>query len=242
MVRIPLVLSAVGIKTDLSVGLLPRLRHRRERACKSPRTRSSSLFRPVLLNIHAFALLPPFAPSSVTRTITPRRAHPSSPIRRSINLVSSYRRPRRKGRTAVADASFFDPISTVFVDDESQISPSTPTTNTTSSTATPTTITRMPTLTKPLTQTPQRRLQTRRAVLRMDAQDGPWTISAAENPHDASSYSLYVKSEFISPCLLRYPYLASITTRCFYALMFGVLYTRLSGTSSISDIHLHISP
>ncbi|KAI0319479.1 hypothetical protein OF83DRAFT_1170172 [Amylostereum chailletii] len=28
----------------------------------------------------------------------------------------------------------------------------------------------------------------------MDAQDGPWTISVAENPHDQPSYSLYVKT------------------------------------------------
>ena len=26
-------------------------------------------------------------------------------------------------------------------------------------------------------------------------EEGPWTISAAETPHDPSSYSLYIKSE-----------------------------------------------
>jgi len=36
---------------------------------------------------------------------------------------------------------------------------------------------------------------TRRQVLRVDAQDGPWTVSVAENPHRPSSYTLYVKSE-----------------------------------------------
>ncbi|KAF8496449.1 hypothetical protein F5888DRAFT_387239 [Russula emetica] len=35
----------------------------------------------------------------------------------------------------------------------------------------------------------------RRQVLRVDAQDGPWTVSVAENPHPPSSYTLYVKSE-----------------------------------------------
>jgi hypothetical protein len=35
----------------------------------------------------------------------------------------------------------------------------------------------------------------RRQVLRVDAQDGPWTVSVAENPHRPSSYTLYVKSE-----------------------------------------------
>ncbi|KAI0030611.1 hypothetical protein K488DRAFT_16771, partial [Vararia minispora EC-137] len=35
----------------------------------------------------------------------------------------------------------------------------------------------------------------RRQVLRIDAQDGPWTISVAENPHEPTpSYSLYVKT------------------------------------------------
>ena len=34
-----------------------------------------------------------------------------------------------------------------------------------------------------------------RMPFRVDGQDGPWTISVAETPHDASSYSLYVKSK-----------------------------------------------
>ena len=34
----------------------------------------------------------------------------------------------------------------------------------------------------------------RRQVLRVDAQDGPWTVSVAEN-HHPSSYTLYIKSE-----------------------------------------------
>jgi serum/glucocorticoid-regulated kinase 2 len=37
--------------------------------------------------------------------------------------------------------------------------------------------------------------QFRRPPVRMDAQDGPWSVSVAETPHDASSYSLYIKSE-----------------------------------------------
>lgn len=35
----------------------------------------------------------------------------------------------------------------------------------------------------------------RRQVLRVDAQDGPWTVSVAENHHRPSSYTLYIKSE-----------------------------------------------
>ena len=39
----------------------------------------------------------------------------------------------------------------------------------------------------------------RRPPVRMDAQDGPWSVSVAETPHDARSYSLYIKSEFRLP-------------------------------------------
>ena len=35
----------------------------------------------------------------------------------------------------------------------------------------------------------------RRQVLRVDAQDDPWTVSVAEIPHHPSSYTLYVKSK-----------------------------------------------
>ncbi|KAK0479594.1 hypothetical protein IW261DRAFT_1564234 [Armillaria novae-zelandiae] len=34
----------------------------------------------------------------------------------------------------------------------------------------------------------------RRAPVRIDAQDGPWSVSVAESPHDARSYSLYIKT------------------------------------------------
>jgi serum/glucocorticoid-regulated kinase 2 len=34
----------------------------------------------------------------------------------------------------------------------------------------------------------------RRPPVRMDNQDGPWSVSVAETPHDPQSYSLYVKS------------------------------------------------
>ena len=38
-------------------------------------------------------------------------------------------------------------------------------------------------------------LSTRRPPVRIDAQEGPWSISVAETPHDARSYSIYIKSE-----------------------------------------------
>ncbi|KAI0066631.1 hypothetical protein BV25DRAFT_1412135 [Artomyces pyxidatus] len=73
-----------------------------------------------------------------------------------------------KRRTNIIDPSFFEPTTTVFID-------STP-----------------PSPTMKNHQEPQ--VRQRRQVLRMDAQDGPWTVSAAENPHDPASYSLYVKT------------------------------------------------
>jgi len=38
----------------------------------------------------------------------------------------------------------------------------------------------------------------RRGAIRMD-QDGPWSVSVAETPYDAHSFSLYIKSESILP-------------------------------------------
>lgn len=35
----------------------------------------------------------------------------------------------------------------------------------------------------------------RRPPVRIDAQEGPWSVSVAETPHDAHSYSIYIKSE-----------------------------------------------
>jgi serum/glucocorticoid-regulated kinase 2 len=37
--------------------------------------------------------------------------------------------------------------------------------------------------------------QSRRPPVRLDPQDGPWSVSVAETPYDARSYSLYIKSE-----------------------------------------------
>lgn len=39
---------------------------------------------------------------------------------------------------------------------------------------------------------------TRRKLVRIEAQDGPWSVSVAENPDRKSEYSIYVKSTFCS--------------------------------------------
>ncbi|KAF8918121.1 hypothetical protein CPB85DRAFT_1214331 [Mucidula mucida] len=36
--------------------------------------------------------------------------------------------------------------------------------------------------------------QNRRTPVRIDAEDGPWSVSVAESPHDTRSYSLYIKT------------------------------------------------
>lgn len=38
----------------------------------------------------------------------------------------------------------------------------------------------------------------RRLPVRAENQDGPWTVSVAETPHEANSYSIYIKSECLS--------------------------------------------
>lgn len=85
-------------------------------------------------------------------------------------------RRRRKPRAEIQNIntlSFFESDSTVHVENET------------------------PSLTPSMTATRERQSRpARRQVLRVDAQDGPWTVSVAENPHHASSYTLYVKSEY----------------------------------------------
>lgn len=36
----------------------------------------------------------------------------------------------------------------------------------------------------------------RRKPLRMDAQDGPWSVSVAETAQDSKTYSIYIQSEW----------------------------------------------
>ncbi|KIJ13756.1 hypothetical protein PAXINDRAFT_80186 [Paxillus involutus ATCC 200175] len=44
---------------------------------------------------------------------------------------------------------------------------------------------------------------TRRPPVRIDAQEGPWSISVAETPHDARSYSIYIKTPTHNLTLMR---------------------------------------
>jgi hypothetical protein len=101
-----------------------------------------------------------------------RPSLPKPPV--SIRKSLSPRR-RRKPRAEIQNIntlSFFEPDSTVHVENPTP-SPSSPL----------------------MTATQERQPRpARRQVLRVDAQDGPWTVSVAEN-HHPSSYTLYIKSE-----------------------------------------------
>jgi len=101
----------------------------------------------------------------------PALAKPPVSVRRS--LSTRRRKPRAELQT-VNTLSFFESNSTVHVENTPP-SPSIP----------------------PMTAIQERAPRpARRQVLRVDAQDGPWTVSVAENPHRPSSYTLYVKSEY----------------------------------------------
>lgn len=102
----------------------------------------------------------------------PRRVHTLT--RKSIDTARNYtqRRKRRADRSSVTDISFFEPDA-ILIPSASETSDPIPT------------IPNMKTVTN----------TSRRPPVRMDAQDGPWSVSVAETPHDARSYSLYIKSK-----------------------------------------------
>jgi hypothetical protein len=98
---------------------------------------------------------------------------PSKPPIFARSSLSSRRRRTTRESQSITTLSFFEPDSTVHV--ENTPPPLPPST---------------------MTSAPERRSRpSRRQVLRVDAQDGPWTVSVAESPHHPSSYTLYVKSE-----------------------------------------------
>ncbi|KAH9041357.1 hypothetical protein EDB85DRAFT_1858091 [Lactarius pseudohatsudake] len=134
---------------------------------------------------------PPSAPSSPKRRRTSRAvlglsnlllqrssnipvgsdvALPKPPASTRSNSSSTRRRRKPRGESkSITTLSFFEPDSTVHVEN----TPPSPL----------------------MTATQERQTRPpRRQVLRVDAQDGPWTVSVAENPHHPSSYTLYVKT------------------------------------------------
>ena len=96
--------------------------------------------------------------------------------RRSVDVVSGYslKRQHRRNQSSVADPSFFTP-------DEPTSAESTSPSD-------------MPTIRNSVVQSQP----TRRVPVRAENQDGPWTVSVAETPHEPNSYSIYIKSECLS--------------------------------------------
>ncbi|KAJ3495259.1 hypothetical protein NLJ89_g10655 [Agrocybe chaxingu] len=117
---------------------------------------------------------------------------------RSVDIFRPYTNPARKeststsGRTSIATISFerdSTPVVTATSSSESQ--------NTAGAVLRPTTS--HPTVIDLAHDNSMKALDTnlpsssRRAPVRMDTQDGPWSVSVAETPDDTRSYSLYVK-------------------------------------------------
>lgn len=143
-----------------------------------------------------------FSPSSRPRTLRERRSvDVSNAGSGSFTVSLSYRRKasrNREGRASVSDISFFsaDPPPLT-----SASSPSVPTTPT-KSTHTPVHSVNLNSpeakqRTMPgINDVPQERAS-RRKLARIEAQDGPWSVSVAESPYDKNSYSLYIKSAYL---------------------------------------------
>lgn len=102
-----------------------------------------------------------------------RPALTKPPFSARASLSVRRRRQPRANAQSIVTLSFLEPDSTVHVENAP------------------------PSPTSVMTATQERQPRpARRQVLRVDAQDGPWTVSVAENPHRPSSFTLYVKSEY----------------------------------------------
>jgi serum/glucocorticoid-regulated kinase 2 len=103
--------------------------------------------------------------------------------RQSIDTARSYtsRRKNRADRGSVTNISFFRPVD-----------------NTTAGNQTPVVDLTLDLVNNMTIENTLSNPSGMRPPVRMDAQEGPWSISVAETPHDAQSYSLYIKSESIT--------------------------------------------
>ncbi len=97
----------------------------------------------------------------------------------AFRLTLSYKKKHRSRneRASVTDASFFQPeVDPALPSDAAQAKLD------------------CPAMTKAL-EVPQERAS-RRKLARMEAQEGPWSVSVADTPYDKNSYSIYIKSEY----------------------------------------------
>jgi serum/glucocorticoid-regulated kinase 2 len=121
--------------------------------------------------------------------------------RQSIDTARSYasRRKNKVDRGSVADISLFRPIDNTTTPKQTPIVDLTLDINKT--------MTVENTLSNPSGVRPP---------VRMDAQEGPWSISVAETPHDAHSYSLYIRSESITYYSTFSQFLVSLSMPLYY--------------------------
>jgi serum/glucocorticoid-regulated kinase 2 len=140
-------------------------------------TQSKSRFKTVL----GFSTVPRNSSDTDTQATRAEIRNPAF-TRQSIDTARSYasRRKTRTDRGSVANISFFRPV-------DKTITGNTPVVDLTLELDNNMTIDNTPSNTSGM-----------RPPMRMDAQEGPWSISVAETPHDAQSYSLYIKSESIT--------------------------------------------
>lgn len=120
--------------------------------------------------------------SSDTDTQATRLENRSLPFtRQSIDIARSYasRRKNKADRGSVANISFAQPVDHTATRNHSPVVDITLDNNMT------------------IDNTLSNSSGMRHPV-RMDAQEGPWSISVAETPHDTHSYSLYIKSASIT--------------------------------------------
>jgi hypothetical protein len=111
-----------------------------------------------------------------------QQRRPNYLTRRSADTARSYskKRKQRQKRSSITDTSIFEPDAILIPSHDENTDPIPSVENM-----------------KPIDMN-----TSRRPPVRMDAQDGPWSVSVAETPHDAQSYSLYIKSEFCPPICL----------------------------------------
>lgn len=121
----------------------------------------------------------------------------------------SYRRQRARnheGRASVTEVSFFQQTPPI-----PQTAPIFPRTLQPASTneSLPKTTTidltspdRKTKMTKTLDMTQER--ANRRKLVRIQTEEGPWSISVAESPYDRKCYSIYIKSASVSSCSLSF--------------------------------------
>jgi hypothetical protein len=156
-------------------------------------------------------------PEASVPPLSSRRGHRYL-TRQSVDTTRNFRQRRkhRAERSSISDSSFFivPPSDTIPSDRNAE-----PKNNMNS---------------KSLNARPNRR-----HPLRLDAQDGPWSVSVAETPHRALSYNLYIKSELFDPSYLA---LSSVVIFCVAKRPCVILFIFLLKSWSASDLVQTLQP